>query len=312
MLLELNHDTPVIVQGISGRMGQTHARLMQRYGTRIVGGTSSRPAVSDDAFPVFPDCAAAVAATGAQLSLLMVPPLQTLVAVQEAVHAGLRAVVTVGEGVPVLDALRIHALTREAGVTWLGASTPGLCIPGELKVGFLPDVALAPGRIGVMSKSGTLSYEVGYRLVALGHGQSAWIGVGGDPVKGLRFADLAAGFAAHDRTAALVLVGEIGGTEEEDFAAAWQALHCRKPVFALIAGAQAKEGVTMGHAGALVMGRRGTLQSKQAALRAAGVRVFSSIKSLVQAVDSELGPAIGGVVAPRLISIDHSQEGDQS
>jgi len=289
MLLDLTHDTPVIVQGISGRMGQRHAKLMQRYGTRIVGGTSSRPPSPDDAFPVFPDCAAAVAATGAQLSLLMVPPLQTLAAVQEAVHAGLRAVVTVGEGVPVLDALRIHALTREAGVTWLGASTPGLCIPGELKVGFLPDVSLAPGRIGVMSKSGTLSYEVGYRLVAMGHGQSAWIGVGGDPVKGLRFADLAPGFAAHARTSALVLVGEVGGTEEEDFAAAWSALHCNKPVFALIAGAQAKEGVTMGHAGALVMGRRGTLQSKQAALRAAGVQVFSSIQSLVQAVDAQVG-----------------------
>ena len=153
MLLDLSHDTAVIVQGISGRMGQTHAKLMQRYGTRIVGGTSSRPPSPDDAFPVFPDCAAAVAATGAQLSLLMVPPLQTLAAVEEAVHAGLRAVVTVGEGVPVLDALRIRALTREAGVTWLGASTPGMCIPGELKFGFLPDVSLAPGRIGVMSRA---------------------------------------------------------------------------------------------------------------------------------------------------------------
>ncbi len=289
MLLELNRLTPVIVQGISGRMGQKHALLMQRYGTRIVGGTSSRPAAPGDAFPVFPDCAAAVAATGAEVSLLMVPPLQTLAAVEEAVRAGLRTVVTVGEGVPALDALRIQALTREAGVTWLGASTPGMCIPGELKLGFLPDVSLAPGRLGLMSKSGTLSYEVGHRLVQRGHGQSAWIGVGGDPVKGLRFGDLAPAFARDARTEAVLLIGEIGGAEEEDFAATWQALACGKPAYALIAGAQAKEGVTMGHAGALVMGDRGSLKSKQAALRAAGVQVFSSIQSLVNAVDAELG-----------------------
>lgn len=287
MLLELDGETPVLVQGISGRMGQTHAKLMQRYGTRIVGGTSARPQ-EDQPFPIFPDCRHAVDRTGAQVSLIMVPPAQTLAAVVDAISGGLKVVVTVAEGVPVHDALQIRAMTRDAGVTWLGPSTPGLCIPGKIKVGFLPDVSLSSGRVGFMSKSGTLSYEVGYRLVSRGYGQSAWIGVGGDPVKGVTFSDLAEDFARHASTAAIVLIGEIGGSEEEDFADAWAALGCDKPAFALIAGAQAKEGVTMGHAGALLMGERGSVMSKTRSLRDAGVQVFSSIQSLVDAVDAQL------------------------
>lgn len=288
MLLDLDRRTPVIVQGISGRMGRTHARLMQNYGTRIVGGTAPRSQASDIEFPLFDDCRAAVDATGAVVSLVMVPPAQTLEAVSDAIAGGLKALVTIAEGIPVLDALRIHAMTREAGVTWLGPSTPGFCIPGWIKVGFLPDVSLAPGRIGFMSKSGTLSYEVGLRLVSAGHGQSAWIGVGGDPVKGLRFADLAPELVRHSPTEAVILIGEIGGSEEEEFAEAWQSLACGKPAFALIAGAQAREGLAMGHAGALVLGQRGSVASKTAALRDAGVQVFTSIQSLVEAVDDQV------------------------
>lgn len=290
MLFELDRATPVLVQGITGRMGQKHAALMQRYGTRIVGGTGRMRAGEPQAFPVFEDCAEAARATGAQVSIALVPPQSTLQAVAEAVHAGMKVVVTVAEGIEVHDALRIRALTREAGVEWVGASTPGLCIPGQVKLGFLPDISLAPGAVGVMSKSGTLSYEVGRRMVQRGLGQSAWIGVGGDPVKGLRFADLAQGFARHAPTQALLLVGEIGGDEEEEFAEAWAALRCPKPVFALIAGAQAKEGVTMGHAGALVLGERGTLASKQRALRAAGAQVFDTIEALVEALPAAPGP----------------------
>jgi len=193
-------------------------------------------------------------------------------------------VVTVAEGVPVHDALHIREITRAAHVTWVGPSTPGLCIPGQIKLGFLPDVSIAPGAIGIMSKSGTLSYEVGRRLVARGLGQSAWIGVGGDPVKGVRFADLAAGFAAHAATRAVLLIGEIGGNEEEEFADAWASLGAPKPAYALIAGAQAKEGVTMGHAGALVLGERGSWVSKQKSLRSAGVQVFDSLGTLVDAI----------------------------
>ena len=287
MLLDLDGQTPVLVQGISGRMGQTHAKLMQRYGTRIVGGTSARPQ-EDQPFPIFTDCRSAVDKTGAQVSLIMVPPMQTLAAVADAVSGGLKTVVTVAEGVPVHDALHIRAMTREAGVTWLGPSTPGFCIPGKIKVGFLPDVSLSPGRVGLMSKSGTLSYEVGHRLLSKGHGQSAWIGVGGDPVKGVTFSDLAEGFARHASTDAIVVVGEIGGSEEEDFADAWGRLGCDKPVFALIAGAQAKQGVTMGHAGALLLGERGSVSSKTRSLRDASVQVFPSIQSLVDALDEQM------------------------
>jgi succinyl-CoA synthetase alpha subunit len=284
MLLELDGNSPVIVQGITGRMGQKHAALMSRYGTRIAGGTGSAKAGSEQAFPVFGDCRQAVLATGAVASIALVPPSATLAAVTEAVNAGLKVVVTVAEGVPVHDALRIRALTRAAGVHWVGASTPGMCIPGKVKIGFLPDVSLASGTIAVMSKSGTLSYEVGRRMAVRGLGQSAWIGVGGDPVKGLRFADLAPVFAAHSGSEAVLLVGEIGGDEEEEFAEAWARLGNPKPVYALIAGAQAKEGVTMGHAGALVMGQRGSLASKQRSLRAAGVHVFDTIQAVTDAM----------------------------
>ena len=284
MLFELDGRSPVIVQGITGRMGQKHATLMQRYGTHIVGGTGRVRSGEAHAFPVYADCGEAVRATGAVASIALVPPQNTLEAVREAAAAGLRVVVTVAEGVPVHDALHIRAIARAAGLIWVGASTPGLCIPGEIKLGFLPDVSLAPGAVGVMSKSGTLSYEVGRRLVARGLGQSAWIGVGGDPVKGVRFADLAAGFAAHAATRAVLLIGEIGGDAEEEFADVWGRLGAPKPAYALIAGAQAKEGVTMGHAGALVLGERGSLGSKQKSLRRAGVQVFDTLETLADAI----------------------------
>lgn len=282
--LSLDGQTPVLVQGITGRMGQKHAQLMQRYGTHIVGGTGRVRPDAPSAFPVFASCGDAVRATGARASICLVPASETLAAVAEASAAGIGLIVTVAEGIPVHDALRIRTLTRAAGVRWLGASTPGLCLPGRIKLGFLPDVALAPGRIGVISKSGTLSYEVGLRLLQHGLGQSAWIGVGGDPVKGTRFADLAETFAAHAQTDALVLIGEIGGDEEEAFADAWQRLGKPKPAFALIAGAEARQGVTMGHAGALVIGQRGSLDSKRQQLEAAGVRVLPTIGGLVDAV----------------------------
>ena len=158
-----------------------------------------------------------------------------------------------------------------------------MAIPGEIKLGFLPDVTLRPGPFAIITKSGTLSYEVGYRLAREGLGQSIWIGVGGDAVKGVRFADLLPPLFAHEPTAAIILVGEVGGTEEEEFAAALQRLGVRKPVYALIAGREAKEGVAMGHAGALVHGDSGTLASKANRLTAAGAGVFGSIDALVQA-----------------------------
>ncbi len=276
-------DARVIVQGMTGRAGRTHTLSMRAYGTHIVGGVSPR---DEDVggIPVFRDCARAVAATGAVASVAIVPPLAVLPAILEAIAAGIRTVVTITEGMPIHDAVHAKQAVDAAGARWIGASTPGMAIPGRMKLGFLPDVSLAPGRLGVMAKSGTLSYEVCHRLVQRGLGQSQWVGVGGDPVKGTRFADLLPHFASDPDTDALVIVGEIGGNEEEELAAAMTAQRFAKPVFALIAGQAAREGVTMGHAGALIHGTAGTVDSKTQALRGAGAQVFTRIQDLVDAV----------------------------
>jgi succinyl-CoA synthetase alpha subunit len=291
VIASLSRTTPVIVQGITGRMGRTHAALMRAYGTNIVGGTSTRIDTREAAgVPVFASCRQAVAATGAVVSILMAPPTETLAAVEEALAAGIRLVVTIAEGIPLHDALALGRSVRDAGATWIGGSTPGMAIPGEVKLGFLPDVCLRPGPFAIMSKSGTLSYECGYRLAQAGLGQSIWVGVGGDQVKGVRFADLLPVFFADPRTRAILLVGEVGGSEEEECADALLRLGVRKPVYALIAGREAKEGVSMGHAGALVMGEAGTLASKTRRLTGAGARVFASIEALVDACIGDFSP----------------------
>ena len=284
MIDQLSRHTPVIVQGATGRTSRVHVQRMLTYGTRIVAGVSARAGAGDvEGVPIFPDCAAAVAATGAKVSLAMVPPNGALGAVSDALAAGIRLIVTVAEGIPVHDALRIGRMVRQADATWVGASTPGLAVPGEMKLGFLPDVSLRPGPLAMMAKSGTLSYEVGYRLAGMGIGQSLWVGVGGDPVKGVRFADLLPVFLRHEGTRGIILVGEVGGSEEEEFADALKQVNASKPVYALVAGRGAKEGVAMGHAGALVFGDVGTFESKKARLQAAGARVFASIEELVAA-----------------------------
>lgn len=275
---------PTIVQGATGRVGRRHTLAMRAYGTNVVGGVSRRAKADMEGIPLFRSCAEAVAATGAQASVLFVPPLGALDAMREAIDAGVRMLVTLAEGIPVHDALKARRLVQDAGVTWVGGSTPGLAIPGKLKLGFLPSVSLAPGKLGVMAKSGTLSYEVCHRLVQRGFGQSLWVGVGGDSVKGVRFADLLPRFQADSNTEAMVMIGEIGGSEEEEFAAALAATKNAKPVYALIAGASAREGVTMGHAGALVQGGMGTAESKANALRGAGAHVFTRIQDLIDAV----------------------------
>ena len=285
----IDRSTPVIVQGITGRAGRMHSHLMQQYGTRIVGGVALTDKHNNiNGLPVFLDCKAAVAATGAQASVLLVGAMQLLAAMQDAVAAGIRYLVTPTEGMPVHDALKAWRLARDAGAVWVGASTPGMAVAGEVKLGFLPDDALKPGPLGLMSKSGTLSYESGYRLAQRGIGTSVWVGVGGDPVKGTRYADLVPFYAADPKTEALLIIGEIGGTDEEEFAAALTAQCFPKPVFALIAGRTAPEGIAMGHAGALVHGSHGTYAAKRAALEAAGVKVFGSLNEMVAGVRAGL------------------------
>lgn len=288
--LRISRRTPVLLQGITGRAGRSHCRLMRAYGTNVVAGVSPRAAteVAIDGVPLFASCTEAVERTGALASVLFVGAEQLLAAITDAVEAGIGLIVTPTEGMPVHDALDAKRLTLARDVTWIGPSTPGMAVPGEAKLGFLPDTTLAPGPLGIMSKSGTLSYESGYRLVQQGIGQSVWVGVGGDPVKGARFADLVPFYAADAGTEALLVIGEIGGTEEEELAAALVAQRFTKPVFALIAGRSAPEGVSMGHAGALVHGAHGTYAAKKAALEAAGASVFGSLEEMTRAVVAAL------------------------
>ena len=281
----IDRSTPVIVQGITGRAGQLHSRLMMQYGTRIVGGVSPEARLREvHGAPVFTSCREAVEKTGAKASVLFVGAMQLLGAMKEALDAGIRYLVTPTEGMPVHDALKAWHFAREAGAVWVGGSTPGMAVAGEVKLGFLPDDSLRPGRLGLMSKSGTLSYEAGYRLAQKGVGTSVWVGVGGDPVKGTSFADLVPFYADDAGTEAVLIIGEIGGTDEEEFAAALAAQQFPKPAFALVAGRSAPEGVTMGHAGALVHGTHGTFAAKRAALESAGVTVFGSLNEMVEGV----------------------------
>lgn len=285
----IDRNTPVIVQGITGRAGRQHTQLMRQYGTNIVAGVSPKSGSRDvDGIPVFPDCASAVTATGATTCVAFVGAYELLGAMKEAVAAGMRYIVTPTEGMPVHDALKVKQLVSDAQAIWIGASTPGMAVAGQAKLGFLPDVSLLPGNLGLMSKSGTLSYEAGFRLAQRGVGTSAWIGVGGDPVKGLRYADLVPFFADDSGTEALLVIGEIGGHEEEELAAALRAHRFSKPVFALIAGRTAPEGVAMGHAGALVHGSHGTFKAKKAALEDAGAIVFDTINAMVDVISSQV------------------------
>ena len=288
----IDHRTPIIVYGMSGRAGSMHTRLMRRYGTRIVAGVSSRPTADEvDGIPLFADCRSAVAATGASTCVAFVGAYHLLNAIEEMVASGIRYLVTPTEGLPVHDALRARQLSAAAGVLWIGASTPGIAVAGEAKLGFLPDASLRPGRLGLMSKSGTLSYEAGYRLAQRGVGTSVWVGVGGDPVKGLRYADLVPFYAADEGTDSLLIIGEIGGHEEEELAASLLSHGFVKPVYALIAGRTAPEGVAMGHAGALVHGNHGTFQAKKAALESAGVLVFDSLAGMGDTISAASLPA---------------------
>ena len=299
---------PVLLQGATGRAARTHLALMRRYGTPIVAGVSPNPRTDEvDGVPLFASCQQAVAATGARASVIMVPPLSVLSAIQEALESGIALIVSVTEGMPVHDALKAARLARERGATWIGPSTPGMAVPGRLKLGFLPDAALAPGPLAVMSKSGTLSYEVCHRLVRRGIGQSCWIGVGGDPIKGTRFADLVPLFESHGGTRGVLVVGEIGGTEEEELATALRERRFDKPVFVVMAGASAPEGVTMGHAGALVHGDMGTLASKTSALQAADAEVFTRMQDAVERIAAVLGAPAGNLpqnVSTRLRRLD--------
>jgi succinyl-CoA synthetase alpha subunit len=263
----------VVVQGLTGREGTFHALRNRAYGTRVVAGmTPGKGGQEVEGIPVFDTVAQAVEATGANVSLIFVPARFTPDAVYEAIDAGIELIVTITEGIPAHEMLTLYNYLRARGATMIGPNCPGLISPGKANVGIIPPQVFAPGSVGLISRSGTLTYQIAYELTQRGMGQSTAVGIGGDPIVGSSFIDLLTRFEADPETQAVVLVGEIGGDEEER-AAAFIREHVRKPVVAYIAGFTAPAGKQMGHAGAIISGSAGTAQAKKEALEAAGIRV---------------------------------------
>ncbi len=279
MSILIGHDTRLVVQGITGREGEFHSRAMLEYGTRIVAGMTpgkgGRTAL-DGRVPVFDTVAGAVRETGANTSCIFVPAAGAPDAVLEAVAAGIETIFCITEGIPALDMIPVVEEVRLAGAHLIGPNCPGATSPGRAKVGIIPGSIHREGHVGVVSRSGTLTYEAVQAMTDAGLGQSTCVGIGGDPVIGTQFLDVLQLFAADPETEALVLIGEIGGSAEEE-AAAWAAEHLADvPKVAFIAGRTAPEGKRMGHAGAIISGGKGTAASKVAALEAAGFRVAGS------------------------------------
>jgi succinyl-CoA synthetase alpha subunit len=284
----IDRNTRLIVQGITGREGTFHAKQAAAYGTQVVGGvTPGKGGTTHDGWPVFNTVADAVRETGANASVIFVPPPFAADAIMEAADAGLPLVVCITEGIPTLDMMRALQLIRGSKTRLIGPNCPGLITAGQAKAGIIPGHICKEGRVGIVSKSGTLTYEAIHQLTRLGLGQTTCIGIGGDPLIGTSFIDALALFAADSATEAVVMIGEIGGTAEED-AAAFITADFRKPVVGFIAGQTAPPGRRMGHAGAIIAGGKGTAAEKMAALAAAGVHVVKSPADMGQAVKEAL------------------------
>jgi succinyl-CoA synthetase alpha subunit len=284
MSILIDERTKVIVQGITGRDGSFHARAMQEYGTQVVGGvTPGKGGQKIDTLPVFDTVGEAVEQTGADCSILFVPARFAPDAMREAADAGISLIVCITEGIPVLDMVYLYHELRHKGVRLIGPNCPGVISPGRSKVGIMPGHIHKPGPVGVISRSGTLTYEVVYDLTESGLGQSTCIGIGGDPIVGTGFIDLLDQFEQDDGTEAIVLIGEIGGQEEER-AAGFIKEHVTKPVVAFISGRTAPPGKRMGHAGAIISGGKGGAQEKVEALRDAGVVVVDRPDKIPEAI----------------------------
>jgi succinyl-CoA synthetase alpha subunit len=276
MSILLDKSTRVIVQGITGREGQYHTRNMMAAGTTIVGGvTPGKGGQTIEGVPVFDTVAEAKAATDANASCIFVPPPGAADAIMEAATAGIELIVCITEGIPVIDMTRAMIVVREHEALLVGPNCPGLCTPGQGKIGIIPYQIFTPGSVGFISRSGTLTYEVVALLTEAGIGQSTCIGIGGDPIIGSTFVDHLRLFENDPATKAVVMCGEIGGSDEEDAAAFIKTM--KKPVVAFVSGRTAPPGKRMGHAGAIISGNTGTAQGKVAALQAAGVPVADTI-----------------------------------
>jgi succinyl-CoA synthetase alpha subunit len=290
MAVLIDKSTRLVVQGLTGREGSFHAKQAQAYGTNVVGGvTPGKGGTKHEGWPVFDTVADAVKATGANASVIFVPPAFASDAVMEAADAGLSLIVCITEGIPTLDMMRAMTfLKTRPGARLIGPNCPGLISPGKAKAGIIPHNIVKEGPVGIVSKSGTLTYEAIHQLTALGLGQTTCIGIGGDPLIGTTHIDALKLFGDDPETDAIVMIGEIGGTAEEDAAAWIKANKYRKPVVGFIAGQTAPPGRRMGHAGAIIAGGKGTAAEKMAALTAAGVRVVKSPADMGRAVKDAL------------------------
>jgi succinyl-CoA synthetase alpha subunit len=288
MSILVNKSTRVICQGITGKAGAFHTKGCKDYGTQMVGGvTPGKGGETVEGLPVFDTVAEAVEKTGANASMIFVPAAFTADAILEALDAGIKVICAITEGVPVLDMVRVYELVRKSDAVLIGPNCPGVITPGECKIGIMPGYIHQPGKIGIMSRSGTLTYEAVWQTSNLKLGQSTCIGLGGDPIVGTNFIDLFQRFEKDPQTEAILMIGEIGGTAEEE-AAAYVKQHVTKPVAAFIAGRTAPPGRRMGHAGAIISGGKGTAAEKVAALEAAGIEVAASPADMGQAVHRAL------------------------
>ncbi|NUQ21540.1 MAG: succinate--CoA ligase subunit alpha [Gemmatimonadaceae bacterium] len=289
MSIFIDNSTTVIVQGITGRDGSFHAKQMMEYGTKIVAGVTPGKGGQkfEDKVPVFNTVAEAMKATNANTSVIYVPPMYAADAILEAADAGVKFIVAITEGVPVLDMTRVYPFVKEKGARLLGPNCPGLITPGQSKVGIIPGRICTPGPVGVVSRSGTLTYEVVYQLTRAGLGQTTCVGIGGDPINGTNFIDCLAAFEKDPATKVVCMMGEIGGTDEQE-AAEFVKKNMTKPVVGFIAGQTAPPGRRMGHAGAIISGSAGTAAEKIQAFKDAAMGVAQRPLDFVELVRARL------------------------
>ena len=284
MSILINKSTKVICQGITGKAGAFHTKGCKEYSNTMVGGvTPGKGGETVEGLPVFDTVVEAVEKTGANATMIFVPAAFTADAILEALDAGIKVIAAITEGVPVIDMVRVYELVRRSDAVLIGPNCPGLITPGECKIGIMPGYIHKPGKIGIMSRSGTLTYEAVWQTTNLGLGQSTCVGLGGDPIVGTNYIDLFQRFQEDPQTEAILMMGEIGGSAEEE-AAAFVKENVTKPVAAFIAGRTAPPGRRMGHAGAIISGGKGTAAEKVAALQDAGIEVADSPATMGEAV----------------------------